>query len=83
MLKELRPDKLVKTLMQPIFGSQRTKEILHINPTILPTREEATEVQVFVYDYNSKDLVEKELASVQDAMQYKSNNRNTCINING
>lgn len=69
--------------MEPIFGSQRTKEILHINPTVIPTREEATEVQVYVYDYNSKDLVEKQLASVKDAMEYKSNNRNTWINING
>ncbi|MBA2498599.1 MAG: magnesium/cobalt transporter CorA [Chitinophagaceae bacterium] len=83
MLKELRPDKMLKSLIQPIFGSQRTKEILHINPTIIPTREEATEVQIYVYDYNQKELAEKELSNVSEALPYVNNNRISWINING
>jgi len=83
MLNELRPDKYIKSLIEPLFGSQRTKEILHINPTILPIREEASEVMVYVYDYNNEVLEERELASVKEALEFKKNNRNSWINING
>jgi magnesium transporter len=83
MLKELRPDKYLKMLVQPLFGSQRTKEILHINPTIEPVREEATEVRVFVYDYDAEHLSEQQLGSVKDALKYKQGHRNSWINIDG
>jgi magnesium transporter len=81
---KLRPEKYLKYLYLPnIFGTQRTKEILSVNPTIEPQREEAREVKVFVYDYDVKDLEEKELKGVKESFHYRNSNRISWINIDG
>ncbi|MDP9230050.1 MAG: magnesium and cobalt transport protein CorA, partial [Bacteroidota bacterium] len=79
----IRPKKYLRYLVQPLFGTQRTKEILHVNPTIVPQREEAADVRVFVFDYDEHHLEEKQLDSVDDALVYKENNRVSWINIDG
>ncbi len=39
-LDKLRPDKYLKYLYLPnLFGSNRTKEILSVNPTVIPHRD--------------------------------------------
>jgi magnesium transporter len=45
-----------------LFGTQRTKEILHINPTIIPERVEPEDVVITVFDYNEAGLDEKKLS---------------------
>lgn len=83
-LDKLRPDKYLKYLYLPnLFGSRRTKEILSVNPTVIPKREEATEVHVYAYDYNETSLEEKKLAGVSDTFIYKTSGRITWINIDG
>lgn len=83
-VKNLRPDKYLKYLYLPnLFGTQRTKEILSVNPTIIPQREEATEVVVSVFDYDSTHVEEKKLSSVEACFDYKSSNKITWINIDG
>jgi magnesium transporter len=66
-----------------VFGAQRTKEILSVNPTILPIREEAREVSVCVYDYNAELLDERNFDSVQQVLDYKRSHHITWINIDG
>jgi magnesium transporter len=66
-----------------LFGSGRTKEILDINPTVIPFREEAKEVSVFVYDYDSEDLKEFQSSSVDECLHFKTSNRLSWINIDG
>src|SRR6266496_3203311 len=81
---KLRPEKYLKYLYLPnLFGTQRTKEILSVNPTVVPQREEAQEVCVFVFDYNNEALEEKQLENVEGALAYKQNNRISWINIDG
>jgi magnesium transporter len=83
-IKPLRPDKYLRYLMIPnLFGTHRTKEILHVNPTVIPVREEAGEVRVFVYDYDTGSLEEKELDNVASSMGYRESGRNSWINIDG
>lgn len=79
---KLRPEKYLRRLYNP-FGGRRTKEILSVNPTIIPQREEANDVSVFVFDYDVNSVVEKQLPSVEDCFIYKSNGRITWINIDG
>ena len=56
---KLRPEKYLKYLYLPnLFGTQRTKEILLVNPTTVHLRQDAEEVSVFVYDYDA-DIVEE------------------------
>lgn len=83
-LDKLRPDKYLKYLYLPnLFAIKRTKEILSVNPTIIPHREEAKEVTVSIYDYNIDSLEEKKLSAVGDSFMYKSSGRTTWINVDG
>ena len=81
---KLRPEKYLRYLYLPnLFGTQRTKEILSQNPTVIPQREEAQQVLVSVFDYDGSSLEEKKLDSVQDTFHYKTNRRISWINIDG
>lgn len=66
-----------------LFGTQRTKEILHVNPTVVPERKEPEEIIISLYDYNEAGIEEKKLHRLADCYPYKENNRTTWINIDG
>jgi magnesium transporter len=83
-LEKLRPDKYLKYLYLPnLFAPKRTKQILSVNPTVIPHREEAEKVVVSVFDYNAESLEEKTLPAVVDCLSYKTSGRITWINIDG
>jgi magnesium transporter len=69
--------------LQQLFGTQRTKEILSVNPTVLPVREEAKEIRVFVYDYDTDEISQFESDKVQDCFDYKFSNKLSWINVDG
>jgi magnesium transporter len=82
--KDIQRNKYLRYLVLPsLFGTQRTKEILKVNPTIMPVREEAKEVRVFVFDYDTETLEEKELRGVSEALPFLHSNRTSWINIDG
>lgn len=70
-------------MLPALFGTQRTKEILLVNPTVMPHREEATEVDVSVFDYTATSVEERQLTCVQDAFDYRNNGHISWINIDG
>ena len=81
---KLRPEKYFRYLYLPgLFGARRTKEILSVNPTIIPLREEAQKVAVFVFDYDANSIEEKDLPGVEDCFAYKTSGHTTWINIDG
>jgi magnesium transporter len=81
---KLRPEKYLRYLYLPnLFGTQRTKEILSMNPTIIPQRTEAQEVCVTVYDYDAEGLEEKKLPAVEDTFPFKTSKKVSWINIDG
>jgi len=83
-MQDIKRSKYLRYLVLPsLFGTQRTKEILSVNPTIVPHREEAQEVAVSVFDYNNESLEEKRCDTLEDILAYKQNNRVTWINIEG
>ncbi|HEX5669196.1 MAG TPA: magnesium/cobalt transporter CorA [Chitinophagaceae bacterium] len=69
--------------LQQLFGTQRTKEILSVNPTVLPIREEAKEIRVFVYDYDTEEITQFESDKVQDCFDYRFSNKLSWINVDG
>lgn len=80
----MNSNRYLKMLGVPqLFGSGRTKEILDVNPTVIPFREEAKDVSVFVYDYDSEDLKEFQSSSVDECLHFKTSNRLSWINIDG
>ncbi|MFM2363168.1 MAG: magnesium and cobalt transport protein CorA [Bacteroidota bacterium] len=77
-------NKYLKYLVLPaLFGTERTKEILHVNPTVLPHRIEPENIHVFVYDFDADSLKEHEADKVEDCLNYKDSNRISWINIDG
>ena len=80
----LKPEKYLRYLYLPnLFGTQRTKEILSVNPTIIPQREEAKEVVIYAFDYNGQGIEERRVTTVEETYKYKSSNRVSWINIDG
>lgn len=81
---KLKPEKYLRYLYLPnLFGTQRTKEILSVNPTIIPQREEAKEVSVSVYNYDGTTVEEKRLSRVEDVFPYRDTSGIAWINIDG
>lgn len=66
-----------------LFGTQRTRELFQYNPTILPVREEANEVKIYVYDYSAGHFEEHNPAHAADCFSFRGNGHITWINIDG
>lgn len=83
----MRPEKYLKYLLLPnlleLFSTERTKEILSVNPTIVPVREEATNVIITAYVYNKEDIREYKNISVEEVLTLKQDNHIVWINIDG
>jgi magnesium transporter len=81
---KLKPEKYLKYLYLPnLFGTRRTKEILSINPTIIPQREEANEVIVCVYHYDAASVEEKKFNNVEETFPLRDASGISWINIDG
>lgn len=69
---KLKPEKYLRYLYLPnLFNTARTKEILSVNPTVIPQREEAKEVVICMYEFSAQEMKEKSLDSVQDLISYE------------
>ncbi|OQP67467.1 magnesium and cobalt transport protein CorA [Niastella vici] len=80
----MSPQKYLRYLMLPsLFGTDRTKEILQVNPTVLPQREEAKEVKISVYEYNAATIQEYGVETVAECLHCKDNEYISWINIDG
>jgi magnesium transporter len=80
----IRPDRYLRFFgVPPLFGTERTKKILSVNPTLPPQREEAARVRVLVHDFDADTLEECEFDSVAEAFKYRDNTHTTWINIDG
>ena len=66
-----------------LFGTDRTKEILNINPTVNVNRKDAEEVFISVYDYDENSVSEATLQKIDETFVYKENNNVSWINIDG
>ena len=70
--------------MLPIFNTGRTREILGVNPVIPAQREDAPEVRVSVFSYNSSGLQEYHFTSIKECLHFSEENHTIhWINIDG
>jgi magnesium transporter len=69
--------------LNSIFGVGRTKEILHVNPTVPSSREDAKEVKVTVFDYSADFLEETQSSSVEGCQRFNNNQHISWINVDG
>ncbi|RFM30649.1 magnesium and cobalt transport protein CorA [Deminuibacter soli] len=70
-------------LIRPLINTKRTKEILLVNPTIIPVRQEAEKTVISIFDYNGTELKEFAVQHIVDCFECKDNNHITWINIEG
>lgn len=66
-----------------LFDTKRTRDIFHVNPTVIPERVEASEIKVKVYDYSATTFSETTLTDVKDCFNYRDNVHTTWINVDG
>jgi magnesium transporter len=84
LLDPLKPDKYLRYLgLTGLFGTQRTREILSVNPTIIPQREDSQEIKITVHEYNAEKLEIHELRDVSDCFRFLDTNMISWINIDG
>ncbi|MEO6314802.1 MAG: magnesium/cobalt transporter CorA [Chitinophagaceae bacterium] len=80
----MQPNKYLRYLGVPaLFGTERTKEILNVNPTAAPEREEPDTVCVSIYDYTADNIEEQKMESVEGCFVYKNTGGTAWINIDG
>ena len=65
------------------FTPGRTREILDVNPTVIPEREEPDQVVVSVYRYEGDSLEEFTSKDVSDCLRYRGDGGLKWINIDG
>lgn len=79
-----RATKYFRYLLPPnLFATNRTKDIVHVNPVVIPLRKDVEKVLVTVYDYNATTLTEEVYEDVAPSINFKASNRTSWINIDG
>jgi magnesium transporter len=71
-----------KYLLYP-FGLMRTKEILKVNPTIIPQRIESAESIITVYEYNKDFFTEHKTVHLGDCCKFSTTPNVKWINVDG
>ena len=80
----IQPKKYIRALVPSyMYSTRRTKDILNINPTAAPKRNDAEKIKICIYDYNVSYYEEKEADCVEDTFYCKGNDKITWINIDG
>lgn len=71
-----------KYLLYP-FGLMRTKEILKVNPTIIPHRKENVNSVITVYDFDAVNLKEYNCVLLKDCTKFTTTPSIKWINVDG
>jgi magnesium transporter len=69
--------------LKTLYQTERTKEILDVNPTLIPQREEAGQVVVSIFEFDADHLEEWQTNEVSDCSKIQHKGRTTWINIDG
>lgn len=65
----MRPQKYLNLLV-PVFNTKRTREILSVNPVSIPEREEATEVDITVFEYSPTEVNEHRFKQITECLPF-------------
>ncbi|NDC78462.1 MAG: magnesium and cobalt transport protein CorA, partial [Chitinophagia bacterium] len=69
--------------LKSLYQTERTKEILDVNPTLIPQREEAGQVEVRIFEFDADHLEEWQTTDVRQCSKIQHKGRTTWINIDG
>ena len=65
------------------FAAERTKEILHINPTVIPQRLDSAEVKITVYAYDVETLDQHSFNAAIGCTEFVDHKKVKWINVDG
>ncbi|MEP6595912.1 MAG: magnesium/cobalt transporter CorA [Ginsengibacter sp.] len=71
------------SLIKHPFDLLTTKRVLQVNPTLDPERKEPEQIKIFVYDYNTEEVIKKEVNNISDCYLYFDSSKVSWINIDG
>lgn len=82
---KVKPEKYLRYILNPLelFGTERTREILSVNPTVIPSRAEAAHVTFTAYVYDRDVVEEKTALTIEEVRELKHSNKLVWINIDG
>jgi magnesium transporter len=60
-----------------------TKKVLQVNPTIAPLRKEPEKTVIVAYEYDSQNVICRQLNSVEETFKYLESAKNVWINLDG
>ncbi len=66
-----------------LFGTQRTKKIVNVNPTVEARRTDSLKSLITVYDYNAQDLSEHKLTTPEESFTCVNNGHISWLNVDG
>jgi magnesium transporter len=69
--------------LKTLYQTERTKEILDVNPTLIPQREEAGQVELRIFEFDSDHLDEWQTNDVTHCSKIQHKGRTTWINVDG
>ena len=72
----------ISYLLNPL-ASLSTKKVLQVNPTIASNRKEATDMAVFLVEYNNENCIFKKLENIEQSYDHLHTKEISWINIDG
>ena len=65
----MRPQKYLNLLV-PVFNTRRTREILSVNPVLPVAREDASDVDITVFEYSATEITEHRFKHIAECLQF-------------
>ena len=81
-LKKMNSKKYLDYIINPL-ELLRTKEVLKVNPTIIPERKEITESKIYLFEYNNESITSSIIKNIEDCYKHLETTETTWINIDG
>ncbi len=66
-----------------LFNTRRTRDIFQVNPTVMPHREEAEQIQIQVFDFSADHIEEKKFSAITTCFPFRDSHHISWINIDG
>jgi magnesium transporter len=82
--EKVRAKKYIRYLMPTLlFGTQRTKKIVNVNPTVETCRQDAKESVITINDYGEEEQAEHKVKTVEETFSLLHKQSISWINIDG
>lgn len=78
----MSPKNYLEIILNP-FDLLRTKKVLHVNPTVIPEREQSAESKIIVYEYNADSVETHTVKNVEGCFPFLQTDSKTWINVDG